>query len=218
MNSYWFYFEGIAGSGKTTQCELLKKELAIQYPNLSVHCVNEFSDDIIGRYINRKIEKGSFRIKCFDDLSRNLMMIADRLGTIHKLINDCKANIILFDRFIMSDLAHALTDSNGSNDKEHRDILLSSIRRIYNIDNTISNKNITSACFYLSTSIEIAYSRIRERNSLVQNNNQFNFLQKLDKNYRYLLTKDKNVNIINADKSVNEVKSAIVYEIKKIVK
>ena len=103
MSKYWFFLEGIGGSGKTTQIELLKEVLSKKYPELSITYIEEFSNSTIGNFIKGNLGEGDFRIKNIDSVYRHLIVIADRLNTIRKLLAVNNSDIVIFDRFILSD-------------------------------------------------------------------------------------------------------------------
>ncbi len=93
-------FEGIDGSGKTTQIQLLHRYL--QRENIDSVVTSEPTDGIIGKLIKKML-----REKEFDAMAMQLLFVADRSYHVDHYIKkwDSEGRMILCDRYLFSTLA-----------------------------------------------------------------------------------------------------------------
>ena len=100
-------FEGIDGSGKSTQARLLY--FALKKRGISVDLYHFPSEGIIGKFIRDLLEKERF--DSLDARSRALLTASDFYSQYHDVNND--SDIIIFDRYFYSSYI-----SNDALDKE----------------------------------------------------------------------------------------------------
>ncbi|MBI4846897.1 MAG: dTMP kinase [Candidatus Omnitrophica bacterium] len=96
-------FEGIEGTGKSTQCRLLSKYL--KNKGLKVIVLREPGSSVIGEDIRRILLHGKGKLTSF---SETLLFIAARCQLVEEKIsvNLRKKDIIILDRFIDATLAY----------------------------------------------------------------------------------------------------------------
>ena len=101
MTGRFIVLEGIDGSGKGTQLELLQEALEAQ--GKKVWTTREPSDSPIGRMIRQGLTGG----EAFDEATMALLFAADRLVHIDEVKAHLKnGEIVLCDRYILSSLAY----------------------------------------------------------------------------------------------------------------
>lgn len=106
-NSKVVVFEGIDGSGKSTQARLLY--FALKKRNISVDLYHFPSEGIIGKFVRSLLEKEKFDL--LDSKSRALLTASDFYSQYRDGNND--SGIIIFDRYFYSSYI-----SNDALDKE----------------------------------------------------------------------------------------------------
>ena len=105
----YIVLEGIDGSGKSTQIQLLKENLENKGYNVTI--VEEPTDSDIGRIIRERV-KDPEAVEKVHQIINALLFAADRL-THKKLIDDVKhdpENIIISDRSYLSSIAYQNDD------------------------------------------------------------------------------------------------------------
>ncbi|PAV07455.1 dTMP kinase [Methanosphaera cuniculi] len=105
----YIVLEGIDGSGKSTQIQLLKENLENKGYNVTI--VEEPTDSDIGRIIRERL-KDPEAVEKVHQIINALLFAADRL-THKKLIDDVKhdpENIIISDRSYLSSIAYQNDD------------------------------------------------------------------------------------------------------------
>ncbi|MDO8590042.1 MAG: dTMP kinase [bacterium] len=100
-------FEGIDGSGKSTQARLLY--FALKKRNISADLYHFPSEGIIGKFVRSLLEKEEF--DTLDSKSRALLTASDFYSQYHRSNND--SDMIIFDRYFHSSYA-----SNDALDEE----------------------------------------------------------------------------------------------------
>lgn len=100
-------FEGIDGSGKSTQARLLY--FALKKRNVSADLYHFPSEGVIGKFVRGLLESGEF--DALDSKSRALLTATDFYSQYHGENNG--SDIIIFDRFF-----HSSYVSNDALDKE----------------------------------------------------------------------------------------------------
>jgi len=186
--------EGIDGSGKTTICNLLAKELK----NSIV--IKEPSDFEIGNFIRNSLkEKKEFMNNPFIS---SLLFFADRIYLKSK-IQELKENFdfVISDRCFLSTYAYqrALI-------KDDRDKLI--FEEIFSL--LLKKVEIPDAIIILDVDVETAMSRmIKDGKDLSLYENK-SFLEEVLKNYREMDLDLENVYLIDANRGVEEIKKDIL--------
>lgn len=100
MRGKFFVFEGIDGSGTSTQIEILAQKLRAE--GVSVHTTREPSDGEIGKWI-RQLIAGS-RENPIHPSALALLFAADRVDHIHGEVREAldRGDIVLCDRYLWS--------------------------------------------------------------------------------------------------------------------
>ena len=174
-------FSGIDGSGKSTQLKLIYNELITNY-----------------RVFISKIE-----YMPLNDMNKNLiknLLIEFKSGieilkqamTLHT--NDNKFDYILCDRYLMCYLAYAYLYG------------IEPIELIRKLLFFIKNPDLT---LYFDIDVNLALTRIKERNSEINKHENYESLVQAKKGYEKLYNSFGNLEIINANQSIGEINSNV---------
>ena len=185
-------FEGIDGSGKSTQIELLKKYL--HKNKKKVLFTREPGGTFEAEVIRKLILSKNKKIK-FDNKTEILLLLAARYEHYKKLIEPAIKNdkIIICDRFIDSTLAYQCAGNNKL--KEF----------YYQISKPLINNFKPDLTILLDISPIKALERINERkNKNRYDNKNLSFFSKVRKNYNELAKNNSRIQKLNAliDKNV----------------
>jgi dTMP kinase len=197
-NSYLISFEGIEGSGKTTQVKLFTKLLTDQ--GYTVHVFREPGTTEFGEKIRDALLSSQ---KGLNPLGQCLAFCAARAQLLHEVVGPLllkKDTIVILDRYLDSTYAYQGfafgLDIETITDLHNKDIL----------------KTRPDITFYLKISLEISMQRQQKRGN---NKDYFesqpeSFYQKLIDGYDYCAkTFNKRVKTIDASLSVDEVSALI---------
>ena len=195
-------FEGIDGSGKTTQISLLKNYL--ESLGKSVHILREPGASSLGESIRSLILNSK---KSIDPLSEMFLFLASRNeNIISNILPMCKTSdtIIILDRFIDSTLAYQAIDI----------LRMETILKAHSLPPLNHVPNIT---FYLDFSSEKSYARRLARNEAPDyfESKAHSFLALVRKNYLYLTSLFPNrIKLIDADDTIDSIHQKIINSIK----
>lgn len=181
-------FEGIDGSGKSTQKRLLKKYL--ESLGKRVILTEEPTNNPIGREVKKLLKKDTYT------WIEAILFAADRALHYEETMKNNEHRIIICDRYKHSTYAY---QSAMGLDKKWLECLNS---KVPEPDLTI----------YLDVTPETAIKRIHNRGVKTVKYEELELLKKVRKNY--LSYKSKTFKIINSEKSITEVAK----EIQKIIK
>ncbi len=176
-------FEGIDGSGKTTQVELLKKWLNTK--GIRVKVTEEPTKDLETSQVLQEHLKNPDTEQWVDAI----LFAADRALHIEKVIMPSlmKGLTVICDRYIHSSIAYQT--AMGLN-KEW----------VINLNKCFPKPNLT---IYLDAPVKTAINRVNNRNKSKDKYEMKEVLKKVRD--EYLLLKSKRFIIINGDKSIKEV-------------
>jgi len=195
-NSYkglFIVFEGLDGSGQTTQANLLRnflekkgfKVVLTKEPTLETKEGKE-----IKKVLEKKIKKSP--------LSLQKLFAKDREKHLKRTIEPAlrKGKIVISDRYLFSSLAYGSLD-----------VSLKKLKEL--------NKNflLPDLVFFLNVKADNCLKRIKKRGEKIHLFEEKEKLRKVYQNYQLILKSFKNVYFINGEKSKREV----FREIKKII-
>ena len=191
-------FEGIDGSGKSTQAKLLQE--ALKRNGIEVLLTKEPTDGPIGRVIRKGLrDELNFSMRTIQ-----LLFTADRSYHLEKEIFPLlkKGINVICDRYFFSSIAFGGYE-------------IDDINWLFQINQRFFLPDIV---FLLEVSPKTAISRLKkERYSLTLFEKEEK-LKKIAQNFRELSQKFKNIKIIDGEKKIEEVFEKIKKEIKKLFK
>lgn len=201
--------EGIDGSGKTTQTELLKQTLASQGQILQVISFPRYEDNIYGKLIKRYLE-GEFG-KAVSPYLMALAYAGDRIlakPQIEKWLNEGK--LVLVNRYISSSKAHM--GANLSKDK--REEFLKWLDELEYQTNQLPKEEIT---ILLNIDPKVGQQNVKDRSPDIHEEN-LEHLQQAAEIYLTLAKSQDNWYIIDCIKDGKmKSKENIHQEIKQIL-
>ena len=193
--------EGIDGAGKTTQAELIAKELSKKH---AIYQTKNPTDGEIGQLV-RKVLSGELKIP---PIALQFLFSADRQVQQEGIINRLKdGEIIIMDRYFWSAVVYGSVDLAGSNFADSADKLLvtQSILSMYH------KFLVPDMSIYLKVPIEIALKRIGTKKDRLEIYEHEEKLINIEKGYNWLVDKFKNeFTIIDGTKSEAEITKEIV--------
>lgn len=150
---YYFAFEGIDGSGKTTQSQLLVEYF--QKQGKEVLFTKEPTDGEIGNLIHKILNKG---LKV-PPLSLQYLFCADRAIHIEEVVIPAlkKGTVVISDRSLWSSVAYGITDL-GLPEGERERLLVT-----YNLLSLYGGYLIPDKTFLLYLPPQVAVDRIEDR-------------------------------------------------------
>lgn len=201
LKGKFIVFEGIDGSGKTTQSTLLYNKLIEK--NIKVHKTFEPTNSPIGKLIRQYLSgenKGQ-------QMALAGLFASDRLDHFFNgeqgIVNLINSGVtVVCDRNYLSNFAYQFDE----NDEDFVPLLNQKVREILKPDVHI----------YIDTSIDVAMSRIlktRENIDIFENKKS---LEKISSNYKKCFEKfknEENILIINGNLSENEIAEEVFLKI-----
>lgn len=215
----WIGIEGIGGAGKTLQLNMLESALPDIYPNINIHLEREFSENKIGNYLNSNIDNNNFRIRKThqtNNIINHLLIIADRLAKIRELLAKKTLNVIILDRFILSDIVHALTDGKIELGSSLYYNIMDAFDSIYKTP-TFVNSIHSLYYFYFDCPIEVACKRLAKRNQIKINKSEEDFLIRLRNNYKHVVNTWPNTLFFNTNKTSQKIHLEVINSIGYII-
>ena len=183
-------FEGMDGSGKSTQARLLYKRMVAQ--NAKVELTMEPTDGKIGDIM--KVLIGGQNVSV-DPATLQLLFIADRSDHVHKFIkpNLDAGKIVITDRYLISTIAYGMS---------------------FNLsEEWLRNANgifpYPDYNLIIDVDSDVALKRVSKRNNGKSYFERKDFLDTIRENYKILASKNKNCYIIDRNNSEEEVSKAI---------
>jgi dTMP kinase len=196
--SLFIVFEGIDGSGTTTQSKILKKWLVKK--GYKVHLTAEPSDNFIGNTIRQILKKRV--IPSADSLSPEidhktiaLLFAADRLDHIQNEIAPLLKNnhIVISDRYTISSIVY---QGEYTKDKKW-------------IETINKYALIPDITFFIDIDGDIAFERISKRELALEIFEKKSKLIKLSQKYRNVIKKQKNIVTIDGTQSIEDIAKTI---------
>jgi len=209
-NGLFITFEGIEGSGKSTQCKLLQKYLN----DLGFETVLSFEPG--GTETGQKL-----RAIILDDKSKSitpetelLLYMADRAHHLHSLIKPSlkKGKIVILDRYHDSSVAYQ--QYGRGVDKEILDFLF----------NKVINGLKPDITFLIDISVETSMNRILKREKEDKNaTNRFerekiDFHKRIRQGFLEISSKEKRFCVVDGEKEEKEVFNQIKKHLDKFIK
>lgn len=192
-------FEGIDGSGKTTQAQLTYKWLKKR--GINVILTHEPTDSKYGKKIKSIIYDNVIKQR-IPNLKKVLLKLytKDRIWHINNIILPMlKQGYVISDRYYYSTLAYQLDDNEWKN-------YLKRFRRL--------KPDIT---FIVDTPARIALKRIRNRSKNKAIFEKLEFLEKVRKKYLNLKQLDENIVVLDGRKSIENIFKDVKKEISKML-
>ena len=199
---FFITFEGIDGSGKTTQIKKIYKKLIKKKTH--IHLTSEPTNGYIGKIIQEIL----LGIKKVDEHTLTTLFLSDRLEHIlnpnYGILKYLKSNIsILCDRYYFSSYAYHSSYVNQN----------------WIIDCNKKCKEFLKPdlIFFLNISIEECLIRIKKRNKKYQFYEKKNFLTQIKENYLKAFNsfkEEENIFFINA----NQTEDKVFLDLWKIIK
>ncbi len=198
-------FEGIDGSGKSTQMDLLRSHL--ESLGLKVYVTTEPSSREIGKLI-RRILKNEVTVS---EETLAALFVADRLDHIQNQVDGMlqyldKGYCVLSDRYFWSSFAyHGL----------HMPI--SQVVEMNDICHEMLKPDLT---VYLDLSAEESMRRILERNEQLEKFEKLELLQKIRQNYFIAFekySKDLLIKVVDANESIELCHEQIVSKVSDLI-
>lgn len=173
--------EGLDGSGKTTQVELLSKKLEKEF---DVLCTSEPSKGLIGDFIRKSYLYGKNRLSPYVEA---LLFAADRIEHVENEIIPAlnKGKIVISDRYVFSSLAY---QGSGKIDLDW----------IQTVNKSILLPDLS---IFLDVDPEKVLSRINSKKSVMENLET----QKRVREIYLKFVSDKKLILVNGDDSVVNV-------------
>jgi len=196
MSSFFITFEGLDGSGLSTQAKLLAT--ALKKKKYSVVLTKEPSNSPVSKFIREQLKKGNVHTKWFQ-----LFFVADRLHHTKNVILPAlqKNKIVICDRYVLSSLAFGSLDQ--------------SIAWLKKANKGFPKANMT---ILLSVSPKVCMQRIKKSRGSFQLFEHEKMLQKVWKTYAALARKDKSITVLNGNKPAKKVASAVMKLVLRIIK
>ncbi len=177
-------FEGIDGSGKTTQINLLKNWF--EKKGYDVLITSEPTNEEVGKILRKRLKEKTH------GWVEALLFAADRALHCEKTINPNLNKIVICDRYVHSSLAY---QSAEGVDKEW----IKCLNKMFPEPDII---------IYIDIKPETAMKRIKSRKKETEKYEQENFLRKVRENY--LSMKGGKFKVINGEKTVEDVHKEII--------
>jgi dTMP kinase len=192
-NSYsgkFIVFEGLDGSGQSTQANLLK-DFLIKQGFLVVLTKEPTLDSVAGKEIRKILDKKT-QVR---PVQLQKLFAQDRKEHLEKIIIPAlkKGEIVISDRYFFSSFAYG--SASGV-----------SLQGLFKLNKDFLVPDLT---FLLKVSPKICLERIKKRGDKRTLFEEKRKLTKVWQVYKLLPKKFKNVNIINGEKSIKEVFSQI---------
>lgn len=193
LSGKFIVFEGIDGSGKTTQIELLKSKL--QSIGQNVHMTTEPTDRSVGKLIRQILRK---EINASEETLAALF-VADRLDHIQNEDDGMAAKLeeeihVISDRYYWSSYAyHGLS------------MPIAKVVEMNDICHQLLKPDLT---IYLDLTADESMKRITQRNEAQEKFEKLELLQSIRQNYfiafeRY--SKNARIEVINANQNIESV-------------
>lgn len=200
--------EGIDGSGKTTQCNLVVDEL--QKQGIDAVCTKEPTDGEIGKLI-RKVLSEDVKVPAS---SIQYLIAADRAvhqEEVRQLLTEGK--VVVSDRYFWSAVAYGTADKEEVDLQNDAEVLLVS-QSILSMYNQFLLPDIS---FYLDISLSSAVDRLSQMDKRKELYERKEKLERIETGYKWLLQQFPDVfTKIDGEKSSDEVTNTIVDEIQKL--
>ncbi len=183
-------FEGIDGSGKSTQARLLYERMLKD--NKDVLLTAEPTDGKIGDIMKVLIQGQSVSV---DPATLQLLFIADRSDHVHKVIGPSLkvSRTVITDRYLISTIAYGMSFNLNES-------WLSNVNGIF----PYPDYN-----FIIDVDPEIALKRVSNRSNSKTYFEKKDFLERIRENYKILASKNRNCFIIDGDKSEEQISDII---------
>ena len=195
-------FEGIDGSGKSTQFEMFSKK--IESGGNKIFRTREPTRDMIGDLISRRLKSDTILPSDINGLVYTLLFYADRVEHNHSIKNNLESgSYVLSDRYYYSTLAYQQTQGFDM------DFIMDFHKKLVDAG-YVMKPGIT---FFIDVPAEVAIERIEKREkekAKVEIFERFEFLEKLRQNYLGLKESlGDNIVVIDGTGSVEEVFSRV---------
>ncbi|MEM5828034.1 MAG: dTMP kinase [Candidatus Aenigmatarchaeota archaeon] len=186
--------EGIDGAGKTTICKLLSNELKNSI------IIREPSDFEIGNFIRNSLKNKKDYMK--NPFVSTLLFFADRVSTTNEIRRlKEKHDYIISDRCFLSTYAYQKALLNNEEERKIFENLFNELLKLIEIPDLI---------IILDVDVEIALQRIEKEGKAKELYENGEFLRKVLENYRNLELDVENVYLIDANRSIEEVKEDVI--------
>jgi len=196
-------FEGIDGSGKTTQANLLAEEL--NKKGIKTIYTKNPTDHAIGKFI-RTVLSGEEKIP---PQATQYLFNADRVVQQEEIIKHLKkGGVVISDRYFWSSVAYGMADIG-----ENTETLLT----VYSILSFYHQFLLPDLTFFLDTKTDVAMSRIKEKNGQEIYENKV-FLEKVQSTYKVLLDMFADEFFItDSNHTIKEVSKAVLEKVRGVV-
>ncbi|MFH1827390.1 MAG: dTMP kinase [bacterium] len=197
--------EGIDGAGKTTQAELLLKELSKKH---KVYKTKNPTDHKIGKLV-REVLSGKIKIP---PIALQFLFSADRQVQQADIFNRLKkGEIVIMDRYFWSAVVYGAIDLSGFQFEK-------SINRLLITQGILSMYHqflIPDISVFLDIPISIVLKRLGNKNKEIFENEEK--LKKIHKGYQWLITKfKKEFTVIDGTKPQEEITKEIISLVEKL--